>query len=260
MARGFNTTYGTANTDRVVTTYTGSATTQSWALWEWRNGDGGSSLGTLFDKRNSGVNGYRIFRNEPARGEYEFYATWNAGTQLVNRVARPATGAWNHWVITYDASAAANNAVIYLNGSSVTVTRFGTGPTTGSLDTNSDPYCIGSYNISPFTRAWDGMIAEFGIWNAILTAGEAAALAKGFTPDQIRPASLVEYVPLLRDNISRKNAAPTITGALVQPHPRVIMPHRRMARRFTTASAPAGLAAHPMRGGGAAANPIWAYV
>jgi hypothetical protein len=32
---------------------------------------------------------------------------------------------------------------------------------------------------------------------------------------------------MLRDNVSRKNAAPTVTGTAVQPHPKVIYPATR---------------------------------
>jgi hypothetical protein len=195
-------------------------------------------LGTIFDKRNSAINGFRICRNEPGTSTYEFFASWNSGTtNLVCRWTRPSTGAWNHWVITYDSSAHANNCVVYQNGSSVSVSRFGTGPTSGTADTNSDPHCVGDYNISPYTRAWDGMLAEWATWDVILDAGEAASLGKGYSPMLIRPASLKDYVPMVRDNVSLKLTAPTITGALVQPHPRIIMPHRRQNRRFTTAAA-----------------------
>jgi len=42
----------------------------------------------------------------------------------------------------------------------------------------------------------DGAVAQVGFWNAALDASEVAALAKGYTPDQVRPDSLVFYYPL----------------------------------------------------------------
>ena len=69
----------------------------------------------------------------------------------------------------------------------------------------------------------DGRIAELGIWNAALTAAEIASLAKGMTPDKIRPQNLVFYSPLVRDLIDQKGGL-TITnnnGATVAAHPRV---------------------------------------
>ena len=69
----------------------------------------------------------------------------------------------------------------------------------------------------------NGYIAEVGLWNVALTAEEIASLAKGMTPDKIRPQSLVFYAPLVRDLIDAKGGR-TITnnnGATVANHPRV---------------------------------------
>jgi hypothetical protein len=54
---------------------------------------------------------------------------------------------------------------------------------------------------TPLSELQDGRTAEVGIWNAALTAAEIASLAKGMTPDKIRPQSLVFYAPLVRDLI-----------------------------------------------------------
>lgn len=68
-----------------------------------------------------------------------------------------------------------------------------------------------------------GNIAEVGIWNTALTAEEIASLAKGMTPDKIRPQNLVFYAPLVRNLIDQKGGL-TITNnnaATVANHPRV---------------------------------------
>ena len=68
-----------------------------------------------------------------------------------------------------------------------------------------------------------GDMAEVGIWNAALTAAEIASLAKGMTPDKIRPQNLVFYAPLVRNLIDQKGGL-TITnnnGATVSNHPRI---------------------------------------
>ena len=70
---------------------------------------------------------------------------------------------------------------------------------------------------------FQGSIAEFGIWNAALTAEEIASLAKGMTCDKVRPQNLVFYAPLVRDLIDQKGGR-VITnnnGATVANHPRV---------------------------------------
>ena len=83
------------------------------------------------------------------------------------------------------------------------------------------------------------MIAEFAVWDAILTADEFAMLgADGFSPLLIRPQSLVEYVPLVRDNVSRKLSIGTLTGAAAQPHPRIIYPYSGQSIDGTASGAP----------------------
>ena len=70
---------------------------------------------------------------------------------------------------------------------------------------------------------YDGVVAEVGVWNAVLTAAEVASLAKGMTCDKVRPQSLVFYAPLIRDLIDAKGGL-TITnnnGATVANHTRV---------------------------------------
>ena len=69
----------------------------------------------------------------------------------------------------------------------------------------------------------DARIAECGIWNAALTAAEIASLAKGMTPDKIRPQSLVFYAPLVR-NLQDVKGGLAITNnnaATVAAHPRI---------------------------------------
>lgn len=70
------------------------------------------------------------------------------------------------------------------------------------------------------TRLIDGRIAELGIWNATLTSGDFASMARGFCPAFIKPASLNVYVPLVRDLVDiREGVAITNTGpATVSTH------------------------------------------
>jgi hypothetical protein len=74
---------------------------------------------------------------------------------------------------------------------------------------------VGSYS--------NANIAEVGIWNIGLTDEEIASLAKGITPDKIRPQNLVFYAPLIRDLQDTKGGL-IITnnnGATVVDHPRI---------------------------------------
>jgi hypothetical protein len=82
------------------------------------------------------------------------------------------------------------------------------------------------------------MLAEFAVWDVILNAAEGAALTgDGISPLLIRPASIVEYVPMVRENLSYKLAAPTITGTAVQPHPPVLHPRNKKFAKAVSAAA-----------------------
>ncbi|RRH98097.1 hypothetical protein EH240_20085 [Mesorhizobium tamadayense] len=69
----------------------------------------------------------------------------------------------------------------------------------------------------------NGQIAEVAFWTAALNADEFNALAKGFRPTRIRPASLFAYLPLVRATIDLRGTpwnemnSPTVTD-----HPRVL--------------------------------------
>jgi hypothetical protein len=214
MARGFGSTLGGGTTDKVTTTYGTVGTQMSYSGWFFQRAAGGSSLGVLFAQTGGGV-GEALFNSGST---WAFGAEWTT-TDGSWSVVRPSLSNWHHLLLTYDGSNTANNPVVYINGSSVTVTRI-TGPA-GTRTPSGANFNIG--NRADSTLWWDGHIAEFAIWDRILTAGDATALSKGYSPLFLRN-SLKEYVPLLRDNVSWYNAAPTIVGTLVTNHPRVIYP------------------------------------
>jgi len=189
--------------------------------------------------------------NNGSDGIHSF--VWWDGTNA--RRMRPSsigTGAWKHVCFQVQSN---DCYKFWLNGvdSSVSVSSWfaASRVLTNQMDIGGRT-SVGEY--------WDGRICEFSIWDAVLDSSEIGALYDGYSASLIRPTSLKFYAPMVRDNVNLRGPAATTIASSVAAHPRIIRPHRRMARRFTTASAPAGLAANPMRGGGAAANPIWGYV
>ncbi len=68
---------------------------------------------------------------------------------------------------------------------------------------------------------FNGYIAEVGIWNNILTSGDIASLAKGYSPQFISPQNLVFYTPLVRNIIDLKGIVLFGTGDGV-PGPRIL--------------------------------------
>jgi hypothetical protein len=127
--------------------------------------------------------------------------------------------AWHHIAITYDRGSLTNDPVIYVDGSSVTVTEVST--PTMMIQSGEVRVRIGedAANASDF----DGRLAECAIWNVLLTADEIASLARGTNPTLIRTTALEVYIPL------DGNASPetewvvgttgTVTGAVYVEHP-----------------------------------------
>lgn len=82
--------------------------------------------------------------------------------------------------------------------------------------------CLGGYYSSVYTLV--GTIAECAFYSAALTDAEILSLARGFTPDQIRPQSLQFYAPLVRhlQDLRGGRAITNNNGATVATHPRII--------------------------------------
>jgi hypothetical protein len=140
-------------------------------------------------------------------------------------ITAPSSSVWNTILVLYDGSSPSNNPLIYVNGSSVTVTSVVT--PVGTLSSSSNPWTIG--NSGDGDRGWNGRLAEVAVWDRILTADEAAAHGKGFAPSMF-PRGLVLYYPLdgrtspERDFGMGSGSSGTLTGTAYQAHPRIIYP------------------------------------
>lgn len=211
MARGFNATLGTTTSDRVATTLTTHSVLRTWSIWVnirtaangefWNRTNGNEAIS---ESVSNGV----VFKRDTASTHT---AEW--------RYTAPATGTWTNILVTYDDSTPTVAPIMYFNGVVQTL-QTTIAPVGAATVDSTNPVVIG--NRVAADRAFDGMLAEFAVWDRILSAGEAGVMAH-YSPLCL-PQSLVEYVPMIRDNTSLKNVAPTITGALVQPHPPIIYP------------------------------------
>jgi hypothetical protein len=141
---------------------------------------------------------------------------WSNGTNAW-RVATSAynSGAWVHYCVSITGASGAH----YRNGvADGTFAHTAPGSFTGTKR-------IGA--LSDGSSAWPGDLAEIGVWNIGFSAAEALSLAHGITPDQVRPASLVWYAPLLGrispepDLINAANGS--LTGSpTASDHPRTM--------------------------------------
>jgi hypothetical protein len=133
------------------------------------------------------------------------------------------TGVWNHVGCCVSFG---SNGKVYLNGVNDTAS-FGSGSAATTAGTFVSSTGVNHDGLGAFftvavptstARQLDGRLAECALWNVELTAADFASLAKGFTPDQVRPESLVAYWPMTGNasNIAELRNAKngTITGSI----------------------------------------------
>lgn len=211
--------FNNASTDKLTTSFTAHATQRSYSAWVYRIGAGGGSTGRVFDKRTaSGQTEVLLFSSG-----LEYDRNWSGGQGSWKAADIIGTNVWQHVAVTYDAGSVSNDPIIYINGASQALI-LDTNPS-GTVNTSTDPYVIGNRG-NDNARNFDGYIAEFAIYDRILSAAEIAILSKGYSPAFILDG-LVCYYPLIREAIDQKNAAGTVSGASAVSHARVIYPVSR---------------------------------
>ncbi len=219
MARGFSTVnnYGVGTTDRIASTAFVAPTLQTHSVWVYRDGAGGADTvnSQVLWNQNLDDQMQWVGSGDARNDQFSYIRTWTGSGNWY--WVKPTYKTWVNFVMTYDGGDVANAPVVYYNGVSQTVNLF-TAPT-GTLGVDSGVYSIG--NRGDGVRVWNGMIAEFAVWNRILTSAEITALASGYSPG-LFPSGLLEYIPMkVTDSpvTSTVLAAPTVTGTAVQVHP-----------------------------------------
>lgn len=150
-------------------------------------------------------------------------STANITAQVVDGVTNPPAisgntytqNAWNHGFGSFNST----TERIRLNGGTAVTASVGT--VTPITKTS-----VGGRFVSGVPgNFFAGRVAEFAVWNEVLTSDEEVALSQGFSPLLIRPGKLVRYWPLIREAQDLKGATPvTLTGSpSVVDHPRILM-------------------------------------
>jgi len=114
--------------------------------------------------------------------------------------------------VTYDSDLNSNTPIIYVDGSSQTITEI-TGPDGTRSDDDSDTLFLG--NRSDSSRTYDGEQANYVMWDTILSATEIGALSRGVSPIAIRPNNIVFWLPCWGNQSPEPDwNAQTSTGAV----------------------------------------------
>lgn len=178
-------TFGGATTDRVISGAADTSLTRTYSVWVRRTGTGGAGFGRIFSKSGSGT---ELEDFEYDAGSLNYYSPWNNGAEW--SITAPSTDIWHHIAITYDATDTDNDPLIYVDGVSVLVTEI-LAPGGAWLNTGG-AYILGNRGTT-WTRNWAGDLAEFAIWNVVLTPTEVAALSNGALASTVQSTELAVY-------------------------------------------------------------------
>lgn len=108
----------------------------------------------------------RIFYSARFAGNIGTWQTTNREVSLTE---------WTHVAVTFDATSASNDPIIYINGVSVPITENST--PSGDYDGITTETChIG--NRSDGNRAFDGQLADVAVWNTILEPSDVLAIVQ----------------------------------------------------------------------------------
>jgi hypothetical protein len=152
-----------------------------------------------------------------------FFHKWGSANANWDYLTDLGLTTWTHVGVTYDRGNIANDPVVYINGSAVSVSE--TAAPSGSVATGAATMRMAA-NATGASIA-DIQLAEWGRWNRILSAAEMLALGKGYEP-RVFPRGLVKHFPL----IGRQSPEPCVrtaeTLSLVSAparydHPRILM-------------------------------------
>jgi hypothetical protein len=170
--------------------------------------------------------GFAIIPNDGGANQWGVYCRGTTGYTM-QYITRPSAAAWHHFVVNLDPNTSGAGAVsaVYLDGVSQSLTLFNGSSVTGNF-ANSTLYFMSRGGASLFGA---GRIAEVAIYGGLLlTADEAVALAKGFSPELVRPTALEAYWPIIGRSSPEvelmAGASATVTGATATEHPRIISP------------------------------------
>ena len=132
-------------------------------------------------------------------------------------------GPWYHVLATDSGGLTASNINLYINGTEVSYYNTNNG---ADQKTTNGTWSIGGRTVDD-NRNTDGRIAEVGVWNRVLTAGEITSLAKGFSPIFYKKL-LKFYCPITGNATLEPNLvgarATTHDGTTKASHPRIIYP------------------------------------
>lgn len=203
----------------------------SYSVAGWCNPDNTDNYGSFYHKGSDYPNRHHNLEFNSGWGGFVFVIANGSGVYGAWSIDHnPSLDTWTHYCVTMNDSSGSNDPVIYENGSPQATSE--RSAPSGTPVRTSNKFAVANYYDTPSdTGNFVGRSCEFGYWNRILTAGEAAALAKGYSP-LFFPNGLIGYFPMLRNNIAIKGSYINESGSAQFEHPRIIYPSYLQRRRY----------------------------
>lgn len=167
---------------------TGAHTIGVWASDDNGNTDPGTYNVELASDYVSGASLGSVMRHGPVGSGV--MALYMDSTNYTSAGGVISDTGWHHWALQFSPSTHIKG---FFDGAEVITDT--TGIPASLTSGGNDMGVGGSAHITDYRGGWDGGVAHFAIWTAVLDTGELAALAAGVSPLMIRPGSLTNYVP-----------------------------------------------------------------
>lgn len=135
-----------------------------------------------------------------------------SGTSQAGTTTGYSAGVWQMGTAVFTS---ATSRTAYVNAGSSATNTVSRTPSTIT------DWVIGASAPDETAGEFDGHLAEVAIWEAALTQDEITSLYRGFKATQIQPASLIVYVPMVREVVDLRGPKPSdpFSTSIASDHP-----------------------------------------
>jgi len=158
--------------------------------------------GRLFGKINSALSRGWNSNLDPDQ-KIQYWQYWSGGADYTGWISTAISVATHRVVIAYDSGAVGNNALCWVDGTSLTMTEVGPVPSGSATENSADPFRIGDLDTGSSWASPNARIEDFRVYGTTLwTASKVAAdyadyLAGGIESIQsINEQNLIFHAPL----------------------------------------------------------------
>jgi hypothetical protein len=114
---------------------------------------------------------------------FELNNTWTTNNLVMETTTTWADGSWHHLCVTYDGSSSPSGVLIYIDGSSQTLSTVYSNLTATIL--NGADFYIGDRELDQGAKPFNGLVDEVSIYNATLSPSEVDDIFNGGSPPDL---------------------------------------------------------------------------